>query len=209
MSSGVTRRGATLVELMVGSAAMLLLLASVATVFGASLQYFRRTEMLVELESRALLALKFISAELSESAENSVEIDPAVGMLFATMRNLDGQVELNAEGRPRWQGLVCYSVEDWNGSLSLLRRFEPMGPSGNPVIARNLEPPIEVSWFLTSGLPVRPLATRVERFQSVRISREVRTGSHFYELTLGLLGDPSPTGGENSIEIQTRVYPRN
>lgn len=193
---------------MIASAVMLLLIGSVGAVFTASIRYYKRTQAQVDLETSALIALKMLSRDLSESSIKTVEVEPA-GVVFATLRNADGGYDNDADGEIYWQGLLCYAVEPLNGNPALIRYRRQLGLSGNPHDPLSQIPIATVATFVGSADPKRLMATGVSAFTIAERARESATSNKYLEIGLTLNTNDRGPDANYTIAISTRAFPRN
>jgi hypothetical protein len=197
------------VELAVSSAVLLMLLAAIGLVFRSAVAYHQRTDAQLELERATLLTLKTLTRECAESSWASFDLAPS-GFVFSTPRDQAGAFMVNPNDEPAWAGLTCYSRERIGAEDVLVKRTEyfatPIDTVPEPL---TLSPARTVTWFASSGLTPRVLQRNVQRFVLSRKSLGAEDGSDVLQIELGASIGAVGDRYHFSIELGTRVKPRN
>lgn len=120
---------------MVSSLLVLLLLGEVWMMIRAGSQFYRKARAQSEMQRNALLALRWLSKDLSEAAPLSFRYyDPSnpafpsthQGIVFGSPRDLDEKVHYNENGRLLWNTVIGYYIEPT--SRTLYRVKKPLDP---------------------------------------------------------------------------------
>lgn len=112
-----TRRGTTLIEVMVASAVLLMLMGSLYLLMTAGLRYFMQGRAYQTVQQQSLIGLRAMLAELQDSRRTDLEFSsvpvPHVRFLSPSppYPNGNGPVQSDpSSGKILWQKWVCYRV---------------------------------------------------------------------------------------------------
>lgn len=135
------RRAYTLVELIVYFMTSALVMWAIVSMFISGRKSYEATSSSYLVSKDAEAALRWIRADLQETALTTVRVYPndedssgAPGISMASARNLDEEFEVNAFGAPKWQTYVYYTL-DKDGVLT--RWIEEHEFKGTPVASDN------------------------------------------------------------------------
>ncbi len=188
------RRGATLIEALVCAVLFGVLLSATFAVLILGLRSYRTHLAMADLERDASTALGRAAAEVAESGASTVRVDAAPpGIVFASPRDAEGTVRLDADGHMLWQKWVCVYVD----GARLLRKERPLdAPQTVEPSPTSCE---STQSFQESGEAAHMLAAGIVDLQA----------SGIRPLRLALTGELKPLGRSNRIRVQTAVAPRN
>lgn len=108
------------------SVLVLLLLGEVWLMIRAGSQFYRKARAQSEMQKNALLALRWLSKDLSEAAPLSFRFydpeNPAVptvrqGIVFGSPKDLEEKVHYNENGRLLWTSMVAYYIDPESKAL--------------------------------------------------------------------------------------------
>lgn len=162
--------------------------------------FMKRSEASLDMQKELLLALTWIHKDMSESAARVFRSEPE-GMIFASPRDLEGQLQLDAVGRITWQRLVAYYVDDVAGVPCLLRKERGITATATDPILPS------VTELISDGsLHARVLARNVQRFEGPSLASGAELPSP-YPMTVYCAKDVG--GREFGTRAETSVYFRN
>ena len=164
-------RGATLVEVLISSALLMIVMTLVAHLVQVSSRQYMLMEASLDLQRESVRAANWITREMAEGNRLSVEhFPPGAGQLesltFGSARNQDGSLQYTIGGKLVWQQKVCFFIERLDGRSTLQRIATPLAirtafppriqPVGYPV-------PDRAETFLKQDLSKRVIARDVDR----------------------------------------------
>jgi len=134
-----SRRGFTLLELLVYSMLLGILLIAVYGVFSAAMRYFRFVEATSDLRGQAQQTLLRVGAELAESRGYTVRVSTR-SLVFLSPRRRDGRYSYDACGNLQWHKWVWYSL-DGQGRLTRSTVYLSTPVSTPPTLTTMSSPP--------------------------------------------------------------------
>lgn len=181
------------------STLLLMLVGFAFSAFVAGNRYQRRSEVQLEIENDALLALRFLSQELSESRFDSVG-DTAGLIVFPLPRDVQGNLSTDSSGRVTWAKTACYRLATFEGESYLVKQEQVMpAPSVTPPV--NL--PVDVAFW--GPFAYRKVARGAVFLGLTRSGTSPGRGSLHLRLELARVVN----NRTYRLETQTAVYPRN
>ncbi len=190
-------RGASLAELLIASTLFLMLSVALFQVMHTGSAFMRRSEASLDMQKELLLALTWIHKDMSESAARVFRKDPQ-GIVFASPRDLDGQLQLDSVGRITWQRIVAYYVDDVAGVPCLIRKERALtATSSDPIL-----PPV-TDMISDGSLHPRVLARSVQAFEGA----DTAAADTPYAITVYCAKEVG--GREFGTRAQTSVFFRN
>lgn len=212
MFSGPSRpgRGVSLVEIMIASGLLFTVLISVGQFVTTSFAYYKSTEEQIELESSALLGLRRISTDITESSQLSLVIEPNA-IVVASPRDDNGVITWFGDGQPLWQRLLCYQLESVAGTQCMVRRSVSLAtPSTDAPDPLTLAPPRLPAWFALSSLaPPRVMARGAVGLQISEEIVDAQTEERVVKVVLELSTAHFNRGNDYGVVVETRAHPRN
>ncbi len=106
-------RGLSLVEISIVSGLLLLISGALFYVLTGAIQFYHATNATIDAQQGVLLSLNRLSQELNESHYDSVTLLPnGRGIMFASPRDSQGNIQFDPYGRLLWQKYVCYTLTE-------------------------------------------------------------------------------------------------
>lgn len=194
-----SRRGFTLVEMIISSGLLMLLLTLVLAVYLTSHRVWAKGSNSQEVLGDAGVVAGYLDAELQRSTYDSVSISPdKQALVFLTAKDENGHTSATVDGRPIWNRWMLYYV---NGS-SLLRSSKlwtaPASDRTNPLKLENLE-----SKPLSEYLDGRGRAL-TRRLESVSFSSPTDSRLVVYDMVVRADHDD-----KRKLHLQGAIRPRN
>ncbi len=194
-----SRRGASLVELLVCSGLLGLLMLGVLAVMVANNQYLRNSELRLDMQREALQSLGQMTRELTESNRYAINVEPDA-MVFASPRDMSSRITFDSRGRLQWHKYVCYYRDPdfaGSGTACLVRKVLPL-----PTPAIDVPPAPSVSSVRDNpGLTPKVVAHYVESF-----TPELTPAG---PVQLSVLVKHNHYGKIHGLEIRSKVFVRN
>lgn len=134
-STGADRRGVTLTEVIVSIGIFSILMVALNALFHHSIQYIRRTESMVAMQSDALFAITRINSEAINSNRDAFAFSngPLKGVVFASPLNASGTPVMDSAGRVQWQRIVVYYLDTLDGVPVMVRKDRPLATPDSEV----------------------------------------------------------------------------
>jgi hypothetical protein len=173
--------------------------------FLAGNRYQRRSEVQLEMENDALLTLRTLTGELSESHFRSVA-QPAPGLIvFPLPRDPQGNLSTDTSGRVTWAKTVCFRLTSLEGEPYLLKQ-EQVLPAASATVPDPLalNPPHDEAFWVAHGQG-RKLARGATTLELTHVPTSPNRG--LLQLRLELIRKMD--NRTYRLETQTAVYPRN
>lgn len=170
---GESRRGRSLMELMVASAILMLLLASCALALRSAMQYHRRISEQTEMENGLMLAIGALARDGAETAPAAIAWEDALpegpALTFPIPRGEDGSllIDPTAGNKLLYGSIVSYRVMGPNKEF---RRYVDIldPPESSPVHPLNaLSPPRNAAYFQAPSRSHKTLAKGMVSFTCV------------------------------------------
>lgn len=164
-----SRKGTTLIELMIASALILIVLSVSLSLIVSCLRYFRETDGAVAVHDTVLTAVTKLERDLKESNPGTFQIyTTPPGVVFASPRLPDNTIDFDDTSlQPLWQKRICYYLEatDVAGEFNLVRKEEYL-PVGD--VSDTPPPPtVDTAHFESSVSSGGVVARGVTRFDWV------------------------------------------
>ncbi|MBI3927886.1 MAG: hypothetical protein HY319_20260 [Armatimonadetes bacterium] len=160
-----SRRGVTLLELLIASGLVLLVALSVLALFEAGVRYVRESEARLDIQRDALVAMALVTQELSESNPVAFRTDPdPPGVVFGSPRNLEGTLIVDSSGKLIWQKFICYYLEDSGAERRLIRKERMLDPTVRVSFPPAPGAGLSTADFLVLPIPARTIAGGIESF---------------------------------------------
>ena len=199
MSRRHSPKGTSLIEMIIVTGLVSLILVAVGILISSGMDYYFYSVEQVEVQRRALIGLNFMSKELALSTNESV-LEDADGFVFASARDASNQVNRDAAGRILWTKLICYYVDTYAGTTSLLRKEENLPGGPNPEVPDPSLLGMNVPYFRTNGNTPRVMSRGIIALQAVKqtdsveilLTAEARNGRNWFEM-----------------DVETTIVPRN
>jgi hypothetical protein len=190
------RRGATLIELLIASGALMVLLGLIYQMMVAAQRYKENCDSKVALQEEVMKALSSISRELVESNRYGVNADVAnSGVIFSTPRGKDGRVLFDSTGRLLWRKTVLYYFN--SAESKIMRKSVEISPAEVDVPA----PPTVLSLRDNAGVDGHQVAKNIEKFKV-----EAQADGTF---SIEVKGQLVLFRNKYGIEIASKVIPSN
>ena len=160
-------RGATLLELMIASALILIVLSVSLSLILSCVRYFRETDGAVQVHDTVLSAITKLERDLKESNPSSFQIYAAPqGVVFASPRLPDNTLDFDDTSLlPLWQKRVCYYLEPAGAEFNLVRKEEFLPPAS---VSDTPPPPtVDTAYFQANVSTGGVVARGVTRFDWV------------------------------------------
>ena len=118
--------GATLVELVVASALVLLIMAELWMLLQTGTRFYLRSRAQSDVQRHALIALRWMSTDLAEGAPLSFKHyapdNPSIttdrnGFVFGSPKGADEAASYNEEGRLLWTSVIGYYIDPSSNDL--------------------------------------------------------------------------------------------
>ncbi len=134
-----SKRGATLVEILIAIGLLMVILAATSYLITACLRHYRHTDSSVQVQATALKAITLLERDLRETNAASFRIfTTPPGVVFASPRLPDKTIDFEDTSLlPLWQKWVCYYLEPVGTESNLVRKEEYF-----PVAAISDIPPV-------------------------------------------------------------------
>lgn len=196
----------TLVEMMIVFSLSGIVLYATHVLLFTGVRYYNESMDSLDVQREALLAITKLAQDLSGSNFEKIRTDtvPVDGIVYPTIRDINGQFITDDGGAVMWQGMAAYHVDDVGGSDFLVKKYLPLpgGMSSSPPGAYDYSPPFDLNYFVTNISAGGPVARNVIAFVP---NLEVDT----VQLTLTVSLTSNTTRDTNSIALQSKAFPRN
>lgn len=192
-SSAPSKRGVSLIELIVAAFIMGLISIVAFRIMVEGSQYMRINQMAIDAQRSGLAALSQIGSGLQTTRQDLVAVD-ASGVVFASPFKPDGSVDFDpTDNKLMWRTWVCY----YYAAPELTRRERAIptpssAPGATPAPATFAGEPV-----------VKMIGKDFSRFQVQSVS--VTPPLWALDVTVGTMTDP----GRYGIELHSEVSPRN
>ena len=112
--------GATLVELVVASALVLLIMGELWMLLQTGTRFYLRSRSQSDVQRHALIALRWMSTDLAEGAplsfkhydpDNPSIVTDRNGFVFGSPKGMDEEASYNDEGRLLWTSVIGYYID--------------------------------------------------------------------------------------------------
>lgn len=200
------RAGATLLEMLIVCGIVSIILVSVGNLIRAGVDYYFYSTTQLEVQRSGLLCLSILTQEFTASTYESVYTDnnpPNPGFVFAISKDTAGGSgpERSPSGNLLWTDVVCYYIDDINGTRTLLRKEDALpGPpfSNNPPDTIGLG--YDIAHFQGLNDPGRIMARHIDKIETEELTDALR-------ITMTAKID----NGRNWLEmdVSTSIVPRN
>ena len=196
-------RGATLVELVVASALVLLIMGELWMLLQTGTRFYLRSRSQSDVQRHALIALRWMSTDLAEGAplsfkhydpDNSSIVTDRNGFVFGSPKGMDEEASYNDEGRLLWTSVIGYYIEPETKDLIRAKMLLEEPKESAPQILDEL---YHVS--LMDGAPnKRMVAKEAYDIETVQGPQDIQVTLRFRDEELGF-----------GLTIQTRLEMKN
>lgn len=192
-------RGTSLIEMLVVTGLVSLILVAVGILISSGMDYYFYSVEQVEVQRRSLIGLNYMSKELALSTNESV-LEGVDGLVFASARDASNQVNRDDAGRILWTKLICYYVDTFAGTTSLLRKEENLPGGPNPEVPDPTNLGMDVAYFRGTSNTPRVMSrgiialgvTKATDSVEIILTAEARNGRNWFEM-----------------DVETTIVPRN
>ncbi|MBX3169481.1 MAG: prepilin-type N-terminal cleavage/methylation domain-containing protein [Candidatus Eremiobacteraeota bacterium] len=199
------KKGHTLLEMMIACSVASICALGILALVKAGVRYLLVTEAKTTLQKDAILAMRRLSDEFSETNDASFNIGNSTngsvnrGVVFANPRDpVSGEVSYDPAGRMYWPKLVCYFVKV-ESNVQCIARNVTLLP-----IPKAFPPPVDLlDTYLgnTSSTPSKIVARNVALF-------ELTNDASIMALDLKM-ELPSNYGRKYGFQVKTQIFIRN
>ncbi len=196
--------GATLIELVVSSALVLLLMGEVWYLASAGSRFYLKIKGKTEIQKSALIALRWFSKDLAEGAPLSFRhYDPDLGidtsydgMVFGSPKDVNDQVYYNDSGQLLWTSVIGYYIDPSNNIL--YRTKLPLPDTDYPTRAPLIDDSLYHINLLARISERRAIAHHVVNLTTEQSTQSVKVEVHCRDEDLGF-----------GLKVQTRLEMKN
>ena len=193
--SGPSKRGATLLEVVIATAVMAIVVGLGLAILISGSRYLRTNEQAIEAQRSGLALVTRFHQELQSTAQSTIA-STSQGVVFASPFRDDGITEFDENSQQvLWQKWVCYQYD--TATLKVTRYELPI----TPATAAPGAAPAMASF--AGSLAAKLMASDISRFSLVQLTATPPLWR--LDVTAGNMTDSSRYG----IELQTQVSPRN
>ncbi len=105
------RRGATLIEVLIGATLFLFILGTIYASLAMGLDAYRRTENFATVQHQAMTGLREVTEELASAPRAAVRFETNA-VVLPSARDASGTVRYDDSGRALWQAWVAFHLTD-------------------------------------------------------------------------------------------------
>jgi prepilin-type N-terminal cleavage/methylation domain-containing protein len=209
-NTGNSRKGFTLVEVMIYSVLIGVILAGIYGTLIFSMRYFNTISTVSAMQDSVLIALSRIEMDISETRADSVKIEkePINGIMFPVLKNSDGKYSFNSKGEVEWQGWICYYLEkDGTGTYNLAMKRKGIT---SVAVEPGTPPYTTVQGFVQDSTISRQIIARNVKDINIERIIDPDTGALTRNFKIEIAVDGSENNAkEYNIKAQTEIMLRN
>jgi Tfp pilus assembly protein PilV len=198
-----TKKGVTLIEVMIYSLLVGIVLTGVYGTLIFSLRYFQTINTISSLQDSVLITLSKIETEMSETRAAAITVSTSPpGVMFPTLKNTQNQYLFNNNGQAMWQGWASYYLQtNEDGTKNLV--MKKVNLSTPRAVNPGIPPYSSVAQFASANVAPQLISRNVNH---LKIEPGSSINNFRIAITAELVEDQSKP---NSITAETELMFRN